>query len=92
MMVAKLYNAEKGFSLLFSSIPFHGYQIELQRHREESGGNWYYSKLLDIEGWLCPAMFKYFDVAPNYIYAQFKEEKHSSSNTNWKAKAEKGAL
>ena len=36
------------------------------------GGNWYDSPDLDIEGWLCPALFKYFEVAPERIYAQFK--------------------
>jgi hypothetical protein len=81
MMVDKINNAEKGFTLFFSSTPFPGYQIELKWRREESGGNWYYSKLLNIEGWLCPAMFKYFDVTPNCIYAQFKEKKHSHMNT-----------
>ena len=27
---------------------------------------------LDLEGWLCPALFKYFDQAPERIYAQVK--------------------
>jgi hypothetical protein len=36
------------------------------------GGNWYYSRELCIEGWLCPALFKYFDVAPQTIYAKFE--------------------
>jgi hypothetical protein len=25
-----------------------------------------------MEGWLCPALFKYFDSAPKKIYAQFR--------------------
>ena len=25
-----------------------------------------------MEGWLCPALFKYFDQAPERIYAQVK--------------------
>ena len=37
-------------------------------------GNWYYSADLDAEGWLCPALFKYFDEAPEKIYAQFKQK------------------
>lgn len=36
------------------------------------GGNWYYSAALDLEGWLCPALLKYFEQAPGKIYAQFK--------------------
>jgi len=83
-MTAKLYNAENGFILLFSSTPFPGYQIEFEWRREESGGNWYDSKLLGIEGWLCPAMFKYFDAAPTCLYAQFKEKTHWHSKGNRK--------
>ena len=29
---------------------------------------------LDMEGWLCPALFKYFDAAPAHIYPQFKQK------------------
>ena len=65
-------NAEQGFCLIFSQIPFPGHQLELTWSREEAGGNWYYSKMLDMEGWLCPALFKYFDSTPPNIYAQFK--------------------
>jgi len=57
-------DAENGFSLFLFVFEW--------RHREEYGGNWYYSKDLDMEGWLCPALFKYFDNAPEKIYTQFK--------------------
>jgi hypothetical protein len=40
--------------------------------RTDLGGNWYYSRDLGIEGWLCPALFRYFEAAPERIYAQFK--------------------
>ncbi len=71
-MASEIIDADKGFSLLFSSTPFPGHQIEFIWRREESGGNWYYSKSLDMEGWLCPALFKYFDSSPTNLYAQFK--------------------
>lgn len=64
--------AENGFTLLFSSAPFPGYAAMFERRREEYEGNWYYSPDLDMEGWLCPALFKYFDQAPNRLYVQFK--------------------
>jgi hypothetical protein len=69
-MVATIPNAATGFSLLFSANPFPGYQIEFEWRREEYGGNWYYNAELDMEGWLCPALFKYFDTAPKEFYAQ----------------------
>jgi len=40
----------------------------------ESGGNWYYSADLDMEGWPCPALFRYFTDAPVSLYAQIKAQ------------------
>ena len=63
--------AEAGFNLIFSKNPFPGSQVTLQRLHEESGGNWY-----EVEGdssrkgWLCPALFRYFETAPDRLYAQ----------------------
>ena len=71
-LVAKIPNAESGFSLLFSANPFPGYQVKFDWRREEYEGNWYYNAELDLEGWLCPALFKYFDKAPKEFYAQCK--------------------
>lgn len=70
--VAGIEDAENGFTLIFSANPFPGYDAELTRRREEFGGNWYHSESLNLEGWLCPALFKYFDSAPERLYAQFK--------------------
>ncbi|EIC23909.1 DUF6717 family protein [Thiorhodovibrio frisius] len=73
-MVAKLPDARLGFHLYFSAAPFPGYQLELIWQREEYDGNWYRSEALDMEGWLCPALFKYFEKAPERIYAQFRAQ------------------
>ena len=59
-------NPKAGFSLKFSGEKFDGFQIEAKRVREENGGNWYL--VGDEEGWLCPALFKYFTSAPNKLY------------------------
>jgi len=59
-VVADIPDAEKGFTLIFSGSPFPGHQYRLDWRREEGGGNWYYSIDLDMEGWLCPALFRYF--------------------------------
>ena len=40
-MVANISNAEKGFRLLFASEPFPGYQVTLEKVREEYEGVWY---------------------------------------------------
>lgn len=70
--VSVLPNAETGFTLLFSAAPFPGYQIEFEWRRAELSGNWYYAAALGMEGWLCPALLKYFDAPPPKIYAQFR--------------------
>lgn len=71
-MVEEISNAEAGVTIIFSAQPFPGAQHELEWRREEISGNWYYSRKLDLEGWLCPALFKYFEKAPPRIYAQVK--------------------
>lgn len=77
-MAKSIPDAESGFTLLFSANPFPGSQAVFELRRPEAGGNWYYSADLDMEGWLCPALFKYFDEAPPRIHAQFKARVHSS--------------
>ena len=69
-MTKDIPNARKGFRLLFSANEFPGYQLKIKWVREGDGGNWYYSDKLKMEGWLCPALFKYFKDAPKRIYAK----------------------
>ena len=70
-LTAHIPDAERGFRLLFSASPFPGFTAELEWRRTDLGGNWYYSRELGLEGWLCPALFKYFATAPQKIYAKF---------------------
>src|SRR5947209_6525927 len=60
-LTANIPNAESGFRLLFSQTAFPGFAYKLEWLREEHGGNWYFSPDFKVEGWLCPALFKYFD-------------------------------
>ena len=61
--------ADRSVRLIFSQNPFPG-AVRLDRRREENGGNWYYCRDYDMEGWLCPALFKFFPRAPQHIYAK----------------------
>jgi hypothetical protein len=38
--------------------------------REEFGGNWYRTAGGQAEGWLCPALLRYFDGAPDALYVR----------------------
>jgi len=69
-LVADIPRARQGFRLLFSADPFPGYQRRLDWVREEMGGNWYRSQQPPMEGWLCPALFRYFDAAPQTLYVK----------------------
>lgn len=71
-MVVGIPNAEAGVTILFSNGPFPGYQQEFAWRRADMGGNWYWNEQFQMEGWLCPALFKYFDAAPPRIYVQVK--------------------
>jgi hypothetical protein len=70
-LVAAIPNARNGFRLLFSDSPFPGFQAEFIKVREEYSGTWY-RRASDarIEGWLCPALFKYYPTAPEHLFVK----------------------
>lgn len=68
-------NAREGCTLVFSATPFPGHTASFLWSRQDQGGNWYYVPEAKMEGWLCPALLKYFKEAPKAIYVQFKELK-----------------
>jgi len=59
-----------GVRLLFSANPFPGFHKEALRVREDFGGNWYRFEEPALDGWLCPALFCYFDEAPERLYVR----------------------
>lgn len=64
-------NPDEGFLLLFSGQPFPGAEMELIWLREEYGGNVYGWE--GREGWLCPALLRYFEQPPKKIYVQMRD-------------------
>lgn len=75
-LAADIPNAAGGFRLIFSPEPFPGYTVKLEWRRTEYGGNWYYSPQYQMEGWLCPALFKYFKEAPKEICLRAEEKRN----------------
>ncbi len=69
-LVADIPDAGKGFRLTFSAQEFPGYEDKLTWKRKGTTGNWYYSEECKSEGWLCPALFKFFSEAPKEIYVK----------------------
>ncbi|MBN2473249.1 MAG: hypothetical protein JXB62_01475 [Pirellulales bacterium] len=72
LAVKGIEEPEKGFRLLFSAGPFPNYDLKLRWLRESEGGNWYRAEEFAMEGWLCPALLKYFDEPPTEIYARLE--------------------
>ena len=78
-------NADKGFSMTFAAEPF-DHDVELAWLSSEEvaeefnctlnelpgDGNWYRGMVSGEEmvGWLCPALFCYFEEAPRKIYVK----------------------
>ncbi len=50
--------------------PFPGHTLKFDWVRPEWSGNVYRASGLDMEGWLCPALFKYFTQAPPELYVK----------------------
>ena len=63
-------NADEGFRLLFSAKAFPGHQKKLVWLRGDSGGNYYALDDPPMEGWICPAMFKYYSKPPQELYVK----------------------
>jgi hypothetical protein len=70
--VVDMQNLDKdGFCVQFSSSFLPNAHMTLDWLRAEGGGNWYHCPQLGMEGWLCPALYKYFTEAPKKIWTTF---------------------
>jgi len=69
-LVEDIPDARDGFRMTFSAGRFPGFQPEMTWVREEDGGHWYRSEEPLMEGWLCTALFKYFDEAPEKLFVR----------------------
>lgn len=69
-LVADIPNADGGFRMLFSAQPFPGFQRQLDWVRAEKGGNWYRQADPPLEGWICPALFRYYTSPPRSLYVK----------------------
>ncbi len=70
VLTADIPDAQTGFRLVFSAQPFPGYDARFEWDRPEHSGNWYRWPERQMEGWLCPALFKYFETAPEQLFVK----------------------
>ncbi len=81
LLTTHIPDAASGFILIFSASEFPGYQHRVEWRREQGTGNVYYSKELNIEGWLCPALLRYFDSPPAELFLQVKPKPARQSSS-----------
>lgn len=81
-LVADIPDADKGFRMVVCPQPFPGYEKKLTWLRRGGMGNWYRlentpPELLTadaakqepvLEGWICPALFRYYSEAPDELF------------------------
>jgi hypothetical protein len=85
----EIHNPELGFQLLFSASLFETVDysdvVRLDLLKLDLGGAWYelvrYGKTM--EGWLCPALLKYFDKPPDEIYLKAEPISHHGRLRVW---------
>lgn len=70
LLVRDIPGATNGFRLLFSAQEFPGFQKKLNWLRGDKGGNYYRIDEPPMEGWICPAMFRYYKAAPPTLYVK----------------------
>jgi hypothetical protein len=70
LLVKEVPDAKQGFRLLFSANAFPDYQKKLTWLRGDSGGNFYRLEDPPMEGWICPAMFRYYKTPPPALYVK----------------------
>lgn len=68
---------ENRVGVVFSGLAFPGHHVKLDWVKSDEHndpdyqtqiGNWYRWEEHNLEGWLCPALFKYFEKAPKELY------------------------
>ena len=70
-LVRHIDRAKGGSRLLFSSQPFPGYRERLDRLPPRGcAGRFYATENPRREGWLCPALLKYFAEPPGHLYVK----------------------
>ncbi len=75
VLVQDIPGATNGFRMLFSTQAFPGYQKRLTWLRPHGGGNYYRMEDPPMEGWLCPALFRYYREAPKELYVKAEPKK-----------------
>jgi hypothetical protein len=72
VMTQNIPHAASGFTMVFASYAFPGHQFQFEWLGPQGSGNLYHSPDLHLEGWLCPALLRYFNSSPQRLFVQVK--------------------
>jgi hypothetical protein len=78
VLVKDIPNPREGFRLTFAASSFPGFQKKVTWLRGDSGGNYYKLDDPPMEGWICPAMFRYYKTAPAALYVRAEPKQRKS--------------
>ncbi len=67
ILCAKKRGLSKGIRLHFSDEEME-HALRLDWVSQEKDGNWYHAKSINIFGWCCPTLLKYFPEAPKALF------------------------
>ena len=70
VLVKDVPDAKSGFRLLFSATAFPNYQHKLTWVSNDGNGNTYRLEDPPMEGWICPALFRYYREPPKEIFVK----------------------
>ncbi|MDB5336578.1 MAG: hypothetical protein JWN70_2197 [Planctomycetaceae bacterium] len=69
---AHIPNAAEGFLAIFSANAFPDSQIVLEWRKVDGTGNTYRWPEMGLDGWLCPALLRYFSEPPAKLFIQIE--------------------
>ena len=83
LLCQSLYEKYGDFSASFSANYIPNADVVLHRTTEPSrqNGTWYKEATSKQDAWLCPALFKFFDEAPDSIYLKVNPKLGTISNS-----------
>lgn len=70
LMTQEIPQAAGGFTMVFASYAFPGHRFQFECRGPQGSGTLYYSPDFQLEGWLCPALLRYFDRPPQCLFVQ----------------------
>lgn len=72
-LIDKLAGEKDKITLIFSTIPFPGHKVVIERkNTNPPAGTDYFCEAMDHDLWLCPALNLYYPDSPNKLFVNYK--------------------